>query len=109
MQSGIRPNEFKFVAACTDDAAEEIGKQVHGYTTRIHFNPLSFAVSALVHMYSKCGNVENSKRVFNGMSQPDLVSWIKSKEIHEFLGKLSKRIREEGYVQLGLIKFNPRT
>ncbi|KAE8704809.1 Pentatricopeptide repeat-containing protein [Hibiscus syriacus] len=78
MESGIRPNEFTFAGvlnACADDAAGEIGKQVHGYMTRIYFNPLSFAASALVHMYSKCGNVENAKRVFNGMPQPDLVSW----------------------------------
>ncbi|GMI68856.1 hypothetical protein like AT4G37170 [Hibiscus trionum] len=78
MESGVRPNEFTFAGvlnACADAAAGEIGKQVHGYMTRIHFNPLSFAASALVHMYSKCGNVENAKRVFNGMPQPDLVSW----------------------------------
>ncbi|XWS45318.1 hypothetical protein CRYUN_Cryun15aG0126100 [Craigia yunnanensis] len=80
MKSGIRPNEFTFAGvlnACADDAAEGIGKQVHGYMKRIDFNPFSFsfAASALVHMYSKCGNVENAKRVFNGMPQPDLVSW----------------------------------
>lgn len=43
--------------------------------TRIGFDPISFAASALVHMYSKCGNIENAKRVFKGMPQPDLVSW----------------------------------
>ncbi|XWS41958.1 hypothetical protein CRYUN_Cryun17cG0127000 [Craigia yunnanensis] len=78
MKSGIRPNEFTFAGilnACADNAAEEIGKQVHGYMTRINFNPFSFAASALVHMYARCGNVENAKRVFNGMSRPDLVSW----------------------------------
>ncbi|XP_007047157.2 PREDICTED: pentatricopeptide repeat-containing protein At4g37170 [Theobroma cacao] len=78
MKSGIRPNEFTFAGvlnACADHAAEEIGKQVHGCMTRLGFNPFSFAASALVHMYSKCGNVENAKRVFNGMPLPDLVSW----------------------------------
>ncbi|XP_022739596.1 pentatricopeptide repeat-containing protein At4g37170 isoform X2 [Durio zibethinus] len=78
MKSGIRPNEFTFAGvlnACADNTAEEIGKQVHGYMRRIDFNPFSFAASALVHMYSKCGNVESAKRVFNGMPQPDLVSW----------------------------------
>ncbi|KAG2719881.1 hypothetical protein I3843_02G006600 [Carya illinoinensis] len=78
MRSGIRPNEFTFAGvlnACADHAAEDLGKQVHGYMTRIGFDPISFAASALVHMYSKCGNIENAKRVFNGMPQPDLVSW----------------------------------
>ena len=78
MSSGIRPNEFTFAGvlnACADHVAEDLGKQVHGYMTRIGFNPFSFAASALVHMYSKCGNIENAKRVFKGMHKPDLVSW----------------------------------
>lgn len=78
IKSGIRPNAFTFAGvlnACADHAAEELGKQVHGYMTRIGYDPYSFAASALVHMYSKCGNVENSKKVFNGMPRPDLVSW----------------------------------
>lgn len=73
-----RPNEFTFASvlnACADRAAEELGKQVHGYMTRSGFDPSSFAGSALVHMYMKCGNVERGKRVFEGMPDRDLVSW----------------------------------
>ncbi|XP_015866676.3 pentatricopeptide repeat-containing protein At4g37170 [Ziziphus jujuba] len=78
MSSGVRPNEFTFAGvlnASADHAAEDLGKQVHGYMTRIGFDPASFAASALVHMYSKCGNIENAKKVFGGIPQPDLVSW----------------------------------
>ncbi|POO02732.1 DYW domain containing protein [Trema orientale] len=78
MSSGIRPNEFTYAGvlnACADHAAEDLGKQVHGYMTRLGFDPFSFAASALVHMYSKCGNIETAKRVFKGMPKPDLVSW----------------------------------
>ncbi|OVA07054.1 Pentatricopeptide repeat [Macleaya cordata] len=78
LRSGIRPNEFTFAGvlnACSAQAAEDIGKQVHGHMIRIGFDPFSFAASALVHMYSKCGNVDTAKRVFEGMPQPDLVSW----------------------------------
>ncbi|KAK4837236.1 hypothetical protein QYF36_003867 [Acer negundo] len=77
MKSGIRLNEFTFAGvlnACVDHAAEELGKQVHAYMTRI-VDPYSFVVSALVHMYSKCGNVANAKRVFDGIPRPDIVSW----------------------------------
>ncbi|KAK9165501.1 hypothetical protein Scep_000692 [Stephania cephalantha] len=75
---GVKPNEFTFAGvlnASSDQAAEDIGKQVHGYMTRIGFDPLSFATSALVHMYSKCGNIESAKIVFKQMPKPDLVSW----------------------------------
>ncbi|KAK0596863.1 hypothetical protein LWI29_019723 [Acer saccharum] len=78
MKSGIRPNEFTFAGvlnACVDHAADELGKRVHAYMTRIGFDPYNFAASALVHMYSKCGNVENAKRVFDGIPRPDIVSW----------------------------------
>ncbi|KAJ9170747.1 hypothetical protein P3X46_018830 [Hevea brasiliensis] len=78
LRSRIRPNEFTFAGvlnACADLSEEEVGKQVHGHMTRIGFDPFSFAGSALVHMYSKCGNMVNAERVFRGMPRPDLVSW----------------------------------
>lgn len=78
MSSNIKPNEFTFAGvlnACADHAAEDLGKQIHAFMMRVGFNPFSFAASALVHMYSKCGNIENAKSVFEGMPQPDLVPW----------------------------------
>ncbi|KAL5702896.1 Pentatricopeptide repeat-containing protein [Ranunculus cassubicifolius] len=75
--SGIRPNDYTFAGvlnACSDQTSEDLGKQVHGYMARTGSNPF-FAASALVHMYSKCGNMKIAERVFEGMSQPDLVSW----------------------------------
>lgn len=78
MQSGVRPNEYTFsgvLNACADHAAEHLGKEVHRYMMRTGYGPFSFAISALVHMYSKCGNTRVARRVFNEMHQPDLVSW----------------------------------
>lgn len=78
LKSGIRPNEFTFSSvlnACANQTKEDVGKQVHGYMTRVGYDPFSFAASGLVHMYSKCGNVEKAKRVFTGILKPDLVSW----------------------------------
>ncbi|KAL2906187.1 hypothetical protein RDABS01_004897 [Bienertia sinuspersici] len=78
LRSGIRPNEFTFAGvmnACADQALENIGKQVHGHMIRIAVGQDSFAASALVHMYSKCGNVRNARKAFEGLNKPDLVSW----------------------------------
>ncbi|XP_058190731.1 pentatricopeptide repeat-containing protein At4g37170-like [Rhododendron vialii] len=78
LKSGMRPNEFTFAGvlnACAVETSEDLGKQVHGYMTRIGFNPFSFAASSLVHMYSKCGDIDNAKKVFDLMPHPDLVSW----------------------------------
>ena len=71
MRSVIRPNDFTlagFLNTWADHVEEDLGKQVHGYMTRIRFNPLSFAASALVHMYSKCATIQNANRVFKGMT-----------------------------------------
>ncbi|KAK7307931.1 hypothetical protein VNO77_41426 [Canavalia gladiata] len=77
MLSGVRPNEYTFAGvlnACAASAAEHMGKEVHGYMVRVGYDPCAFAVSALVHMYSKCGNIKLARRVFNQMPRPDLVS-----------------------------------
>ncbi|KAK4409745.1 Pentatricopeptide repeat-containing protein [Sesamum angolense] len=78
LSSGIRPNDFTFAGvlnACAHQTAEELGRQVHGHMTRTGFDPFSFAASALVHMYAKCGSVETAHKVFKWLPRPDLVSW----------------------------------
>lgn len=78
MRSKVRPNDFTFAGVlngCADHAAEGLGRQVHGHMTRVGFDPCSFAPSALVHMYSKCGNMQSARRVFDKMPHPELVSW----------------------------------
>ncbi|PIM99153.1 hypothetical protein CDL12_08196 [Handroanthus impetiginosus] len=78
LSSGNRPNEFTFAGvlnACAHQTAERLGKQIHGNMMRTGFDPSSFAASALVHMYAKCGSVESAHKVFKWLPRPDLVSW----------------------------------
>ncbi|KNA17414.1 hypothetical protein SOVF_080330, partial [Spinacia oleracea] len=78
LRSRVRPNEFTFAGvlnACADRALENVGKQAHGHMIRIGVDSDSFAASALVHMYSKCGNISSAKNAFEGQCTPDLVSW----------------------------------
>ncbi|XP_051117981.1 pentatricopeptide repeat-containing protein At4g37170 [Andrographis paniculata] len=78
LRSGIRPNEYTFAGilnACANRAAEALGRQVHGHMMRIGFDPFSFAASALIHMYTKCGSVDCAHKVFTLLPEPDLVSW----------------------------------
>ncbi|GAB2231675.1 hypothetical protein Droror1_Dr00010686 [Drosera rotundifolia] len=74
----VKPNQFTFAGvlnACADQTAEDIGKQIHGHMLRVGFDPHSFAASALVHMYSKCGNMTDARKITNYMSRPEIVSW----------------------------------
>ncbi|KAK6928714.1 Pentatricopeptide repeat [Dillenia turbinata] len=78
LRSGIRLNEFMFAGllnTCADHAVENLGREVHAHMVHLGFDPVSFSASALVHMHSKCGNVDCAKRVFIEMPKPDLVSW----------------------------------
>ncbi|KAI3747924.1 hypothetical protein L6452_10663 [Arctium lappa] len=78
LKSGKRPNEFTFAGilnVCAHHNTECLGRQVHGYMARIGFNDSSFAASALIHMYCKCGNIEVADRVFKWIPNPDLASW----------------------------------
>ncbi|XP_073152918.1 pentatricopeptide repeat-containing protein At4g37170-like [Henckelia pumila] len=78
LNSGVRPNEFTYAGvlnACAGQTTEGLGRQVHGNMIRLGFDPYSFASSALVHMYAKCGSVDRAHRVFKWLPRPDLVSW----------------------------------
>lgn len=78
LRSGISPNDYTFAGvlnACAHQAAEELGRQVHGHMMRIGYDPCSFAASALVHMYTKCGCVKTADKVFKSLPRPNLVSW----------------------------------
>lgn len=78
LRSGIQPNEFTYAGvlrACAEFTSEKLGKQVHGRMTKSRAGDSCFAESALVHMYSKYGDMGTAVRVFRGMPKPDLVSW----------------------------------
>ncbi|MFS8005465.1 putative tetratricopeptide-like helical domain superfamily [Helianthus anomalus] len=67
LKSGNKPNKFTFagiLSLCALYNLESIGKPVHGYMARIGFNQSSFAASALIHMYCRCGNTKIADRVF---------------------------------------------
>ncbi|KAK1429636.1 hypothetical protein QVD17_11850 [Tagetes erecta] len=78
LKTGNKPNEFTFAGilnVCAVYNLECLGRQVHGYMARIGFNQSSFAASALIHMYCRCGNLEIADRVFKWIPKPDLASW----------------------------------
>nr|GEX42063.1 putative pentatricopeptide repeat-containing protein At3g18840 [Tanacetum cinerariifolium] len=59
--------------ACAIQATVEMGKQVHGYLLRMKVNSDGKIISALVDMYSKCGNISYARRIFERSKFKDLV------------------------------------
>lgn len=70
--SRILPSAVK---ACAGLSALKPGRQVHGIASVSGFDSDGFVQSSLVHMYVKCNRINDARRVFDRMSEPDVVSW----------------------------------
>lgn len=51
------------------------GEKVHGVTVRNGFESLVFVQNALVHVYAACGHAESAHKMFEFMSERNLVTW----------------------------------
>ncbi|XP_020578492.1 pentatricopeptide repeat-containing protein At2g35030, mitochondrial [Phalaenopsis equestris] len=75
---GTRPNEGTFVSVLTaisSTAAHIEGSQVHQFISKSNFQVSPFVQSALISMYSKCGDILTARKVFDVSNQKDLVNW----------------------------------
>lgn len=74
----LKPNVYSLslvLSICSSTSAMSHGKQVHGYILRHGLSSETSLGNALVTMYSKCGSLEGSLRVFNAMAERDTISW----------------------------------
>ncbi|KAL8226599.1 hypothetical protein R6Q57_016431 [Mikania cordata] len=51
------------------------GEEVHSVVIRNGFGSLVFVQNGLVHMYAACGRAENAHKLFDEMSERNLVTW----------------------------------
>lgn len=77
-ESGFKPNQITITSvlpACTHLESLRGGKEIHGYIFRHWFVEDITAITALVYMYAKCGELQLSHRVFDMMPRRDMVAW----------------------------------
>eukprot|EP01018_Ginkgo_biloba_P004259 Gb_29466 [translate_table: standard] len=77
-RSEIKPNQFTFASvlrACASVEALERGKQIHANIYRSGFESDAVLANALIDLYAKCGHMEKAQRLFDKMSQINVVSW----------------------------------
>lgn len=77
-QNRLRPDKFAFpfvLKSCAGLSDLQLGKLVHQHLVCCGCHSDLFVIAALVNMYTKCGNVEDARLVFDKMSVRDLVSW----------------------------------
>lgn len=77
-ESGCSPDNFVLpnaLKACSALHLIEFGKGVHGYALKMGFDSCVFVASSIVDMYGKCGNLDDAKKIFYGISDRNVVTW----------------------------------
>ncbi|CAN0887661.1 Pentatricopeptide repeat-containing protein At2g34400 [Linum grandiflorum] len=63
------------LSACASRGALELGKWIETYALERNLQHDIYVASALIDMYAKCGNLDDSVRVFESMPYKNEVSW----------------------------------
>ncbi|KAK3206758.1 hypothetical protein Dsin_020804 [Dipteronia sinensis] len=74
----VKPDNCTFVnalCACAHIGDLSQGEWIHAYIDKNGIGIDDFVATALVDMYSKCGNIEKATRVFRSTSRKDISTW----------------------------------
>ncbi|XP_074315829.1 pentatricopeptide repeat-containing protein At1g08070, chloroplastic-like [Silene latifolia] len=74
----IKPNDVTLVSvlsACAKLGLVEIGEQIGNYIEDGGFDSSVFVATALLTMYSRCGNMKKAWQVFDRIHEKDVVCW----------------------------------
>lgn len=78
LQTEFKPDNFTFpsvIKACGGIFDVGLGQGVHGMTAKLGLLGDVFVCNALIAFYGKCGLVDEAVKVFDYMSEKNLVSW----------------------------------
>ncbi|KAJ8772245.1 hypothetical protein K2173_027422 [Erythroxylum novogranatense] len=78
LSEGFLGNEFtvcSVLMACGEEKALKFGRQLHAAIVKRIYKVDVFIGTSLVDMYAKCGNILDSRRVFNRMRNRNTVTW----------------------------------
>ncbi|KAK3183945.1 hypothetical protein Dsin_031231 [Dipteronia sinensis] len=74
----VRPNEFTLVSllqACRQLESLKLGSWIHDFALKNGSKFGVFLGTALIDMYSKCGSLEDARKVFDQMQVKNLATW----------------------------------
>lgn len=79
LKVGTEPTPFSLLGVlvgCSQLEAGELGTQVHGLSLKMRYcyNNV-FVGTGLIDMYSRCHSLDDSRRVFNQMSDKNMITW----------------------------------
>lgn len=76
--SSSKPNDFTcatVLSTCRSSASLALGRSLHCLELRMGFDSYTHVLNALISMYSKCGNIEAARKIFDKMPCKDIISW----------------------------------
>ncbi|CAJ2646922.1 unnamed protein product [Trifolium pratense] len=78
--TGVSPDNFTVTCvlkalASSSFSGYKLAKQIHCFILMREFDSDIFVLNALITCYCRCGNVENARKVFDGMTDRDIVTW----------------------------------
>lgn len=101
----VEPDGYTFplvLSACAKDGRFSVGIQVMGLSLKWGFGDDVFVLNSLIHLYGECGEVEKARKVFDKMSERNLVSWTclicgyaRSEKAEEAVALFFKMVEEE--------------
>ncbi|XP_042516472.1 pentatricopeptide repeat-containing protein At2g29760, chloroplastic [Macadamia integrifolia] len=74
----VKPNDVTMVgvlSACAKNLDLDFGRWVHSYIERNEIDMDLILTNSMLDMYTKCRSLEEAKRIFDKMHEPDSVSW----------------------------------
>ncbi|KMZ69205.1 putative Pentatricopeptide repeat-containing protein [Zostera marina] len=78
LETRVKPNKITLtcvLSACGQLGSVETGERIGRYVEEHTSTQNIYIGSALVDMYSKCGNIRKARKVFDEMPYKDIVSW----------------------------------
>ncbi|XP_030474989.1 pentatricopeptide repeat-containing protein At5g65570 [Syzygium oleosum] len=98
IRKGVKPNEFTLASTligCANSADLKSGKLIHACIVKTGFDHAIASQTSLLTMYSKCGIIDDSFKVFNDLANPNLVTWT----------SLIVGLVQNGREEIALLKF----
>ncbi|CAK7323672.1 unnamed protein product [Dovyalis caffra] len=75
----IHPDNYTYVSllcVCSKLSNLALGSSIHGLLIKSNFSFFDIVVrNVLIDMYGKCGNLESSVKIFNSMTDRNLITW----------------------------------
>ncbi|KAI3694243.1 hypothetical protein L1987_77205 [Smallanthus sonchifolius] len=96
LKEAIFPDNFTFpfvIRSCGGLFGLHLSKQVHGHVFKFGVQSNTVIENSLLDMYVKCDGIEDRHKVFDEMSQRDVISWNSLLYGHIKLGQM-KRARQ---------------